>query len=112
MKRTALERRTELRRRAWITRTPFVRRRPNPASAIPSTVRTQVVGRSRGWCEWPSCTEQATDMHHLLMRSQGGTHTVANLRHLCRRCHDRIHANPDDSYASGWLRHNWQGTPT
>lgn len=97
MKRSPLARKTPLRR------TPFPRRRPRPSNVIPWTVRQEVETRSGGPCEWPSCPERAMDLHHRLMRSQGGKHTVDNLAHLCRAHHNRIHANPAQSYESGWL---------
>jgi hypothetical protein len=73
--------------------------------------------RSGGRCEYltvhpgdtpPSyrsfrCTERATQFHHRRRRGQGGEHTPENLLHLCAGCHDRIHANPAQSYASGLL---------
>lgn len=97
MNRSPLARRTPLRR------TPFPRRRPAPSTVIPWTVRTEVEERSGGLCEWPSCPEQATDLHHRLMRSRGGKHTATNLAHLCRGHHRSIHNHPAQSYESGWL---------
>lgn len=97
MKRTPLQRRTAIRR------TPFPRRRPAKSTVIPWTVRQEVEARSGGLCEWPSCPEQATDLHHRLMRSQGGKHTVENLAALCRSHHRHIHDHPAQSYESGWL---------
>lgn len=97
MNRSPLARRTPLRR------TPFPRRRPAPSTVIPWTVRSEVETRSGGLCEWPSCPEPATDLHHRLMRAQGGQHTAANLAHLCRSHHRHIHDHPAQSYESGWL---------
>ena len=97
MKRTPLNRRQPLRRN------PFPRRPPRKSTVIPTTVRAEVEARSGGVCEWPSCPELATDLHHLLMRSQGGEHTLTNLRALCRSHHRNIHDHPAQSYESGWL---------
>jgi hypothetical protein len=73
---------------------------------IPSKVRSEVAGRSGGWCEidHPNCLMRATQMHHVLRRSQGGKDDADNLLHLCLMGHDYIHANPALSYESGWLK--------
>lgn len=42
----------------------------------------------------PRCTETRLRMlqvHHLVQRSEGGTHDLENLLTLCRVCHSRIH---------------------
>lgn len=36
--------------------------------------------------------ENILQLHHLVYRSQGGTHTEENLATLCRDCHDDVHA--------------------
>lgn len=92
-------------------RTPL-RRRRNPG--VPRRVRVDVATRSDGRCEYTfasadhpgdgRCGETATDLHHLLPRSQGGRHTADNLVALCRAHHMHIHRHPTDSYALGWLR--------
>ena len=66
--------------------------------------------RSGGRCEAGTevCTEQVEHVHHRKMRSAGGSHSVDNLLALCHACHDWIHANPEESYARGWLLHSWQ----
>lgn len=53
--------------------------------------------------------------HHRRMRSHSNkkhVHDVANLILVCGSgttgCHGRIHANPAQSYANGWLVHSWQ----
>jgi len=33
----------------------------------------------------------ATDIHHILFKSQGGTDEIGNLVALCRECHDVAH---------------------
>ena len=33
----------------------------------------------------------ATDIHHILFKSQGGTDEIDNLVALCRDCHDAAH---------------------
>ena len=110
MKRTPLQRRKALKRTPFPKRTKPMRRTPASRSqtrktgnGIPTDVSDAVRARSGGICEWPSCPDWATEMHHLLMRSQGGPHTEENLRDLCGAHHGMIHANPADSYESGWL---------
>lgn len=46
-------------------------------------------------CKDPRC--RPLDMHHVRARSQGGTHTLANLVTLGRRCHELVttHRAPD-----------------
>lgn len=38
------------------------------------STRSSVRARSGGICEWPGCTEPATEQHHRLNRKQGGRH--------------------------------------
>ena len=50
------------------------------------------------------CYMRASELHEPLRRSQGGSivdpdNTVA----ICRRCHDWVHANPDDALRCGLL---------
>ncbi len=50
------------------------------------------------------CYGRASELHEPLRRSQGGSivdpdNTVA----ICRRCHDWVHANPDDALRCGLL---------
>ncbi|MEM9752577.1 MAG: hypothetical protein AAF916_04250 [Planctomycetota bacterium] len=69
--------------------------------------KTIVRLRSKGQCELGIagvCTGKAKDAHELLPRAQGGDPTdPANVRDVCRRCHDYAHANPEEAYAFGWL---------
>jgi 5-methylcytosine-specific restriction endonuclease McrA len=61
-----------------------------------------LIARSRGICElcgWGV----AIHRHHRMRRSQGGTNDLENLLHLCRACHDTVHAYPALSYDRGWL---------
>ena len=60
--------------------------------------RAHVMARSKGWCE--VCGWQATDAHHVIKRSQGGSHDpVRNGIALCRVCHDQT----DRALAQGRL---------
>lgn len=71
------------------------------------STRMTVAARSNGRCEavWWSdgqweyrCSNPADDIHHALLRSRGGhlldDLTSLHLFHLCRPCHDTVHANP------------------
>lgn len=55
----------------------------------------------------PGCTGRAVHAHHRKRRSQGGDNSSANLLRVCVQCHTYIHANPERSYAKGWLVHSW-----
>ena len=37
------------------------------------------------------CHRQATDIHHIIYRSQGGGDNIENLIALCRICHEQAH---------------------
>ena len=50
------------------------------------------------------CGGIAECTHHVLPRSRGGKHTVANLLPLCHRDHQLIHANPEWAREKGYLR--------
>ncbi len=42
-------------------------------------------------CRW--CGERyGVEIHHIVYRSQGGTHDTSNLVCLCGRCHRAVHA--------------------
>lgn len=50
--------------------------------------RLVVYARSQGHCE--VCTRPASEWHHRVNRSQGGTWSPANGLHLCRWCHQWV----------------------
>ena len=37
------------------------------------------------------CGKVATDKHHIIFKSQGGTNNKNNIAYLCRNCHYIIH---------------------
>ncbi len=45
--------------------------------------------------------------HHRKLRSQGGGDEPVNIMHVTPEFHDYIHANPNESYANGWLVKSW-----
>lgn len=54
------------------------------------------------------CRGEAVHTHHRKMRSQGGDNSEANLVRLCVECHDWVHRNPAEAYATGYLVKSWQ----
>lgn len=74
------------------------------------TVRLAVLERDGFRCR--RCLRPAADAHHRQLKGVGGTsdgarmYGMANLVSLCRQCHDEVHANPEASYASGFLVHS------
>ena len=72
-------------------------------------MRPLVEARSGGRCEvrFPGCTVWATEVHHRLLRKQGGTNDLANLLHICAACHRHGHMNPAEAYDRGFLVHAW-----
>lgn len=119
MKRSPLRRRTPLRHTGWMRhgKPASVNRRTGwraggQQSAEWFRSRQWTLDRAHGRCEVrvsPDCTGRAEHVHHILMRSQGGTHDIGNLLAVCHRCHGHIHANPAESYEAGWL-HRRNGT--
>jgi hypothetical protein len=62
------------------------------ASDIPTAIRRRVLIRDRFACTVPGCTScRNIDLHHIVFRSRGGTHTVANLTTLCDGHHREAH---------------------
>ncbi len=57
-------------------------------------------------CEvgYEGCDGRTTSVHHLLKRSAGGALTdPTNCVSACTACHGRIHDNPKQATADGWL---------
>lgn len=77
-----------------------------PTSPDLVVARAFVRERSGGACEAGTilCSGVAQAAHHVLPRSAGGGHSVANLLDVCNACHRYIHAHPTESYETGWLR--------
>jgi len=54
------------------------------------------------------CGRPAIHTHHRKLRSQGGDESAENLLRVCLECHTRIHAEPAEAYANGWLVKSFQ----
>lgn len=50
------------------------------------------------------CGTIATDIHHIIYKSQGGTDDIGNLVPLCRSCHDRAHYKKEPYIAKEYLQ--------
>ena len=93
--------RTPLRRKA-----PLRAKRKSPEAKIAyAELRVEIMDRSMGRCQRksPQCWGMGSDVHHVVRRSQGGTDDPANLKWLCRPCHQYIHEHVAESKAEGWL---------
>ena len=56
---------------------------------VPPAIRRQVLARHGGCCAVPGCTLSAfVDVHHVRLRSEGGTHDPEYLVALCANHHD------------------------
>jgi 5-methylcytosine-specific restriction endonuclease McrA len=75
--------------------------------------REVLLARSGGECELrcsPYCTRVGTGSHHLLKRSQGGGHDLANLRWACDPCNTWVEDNPVEAHALGLVVKSWEAT--
>lgn len=97
MKRSPLARKSGLKR-------PRTARKPRTGPEW-TAVRVQVHGRARGRCDrcGTGLPLPAMHCHHRKPRSAGRDDTAANLLALCSDCHGHVHANPAESYRSGWV---------
>ena len=67
-------------------------------------LRYEVLDRQRQQCAVCGLLLENTGvLHHRLRRSQGGPDEAWNLIGCHPQCHDRIHAEPEVSFAKGWL---------
>jgi 5-methylcytosine-specific restriction endonuclease McrA len=60
-------------------------------SQVPQTVRAAVLARDRSRCRF--CGAATTELHHIVYRSQGGTHEISNLIVLCGTHHALAHSS-------------------
>lgn len=81
---------------------------------VPPDILKQVKERSGGQCErmmksefndMQRCPYEAMSQpHHILPRSQGGTHTLDNLLDLCIECHRFSHVSVQRAIREGILK--------
>ena len=65
---------------------------PRLTSEIPAQIRRRVLIRDRFACTVPGCTScRNIDLHHIVLRSNGGRHTMGNLTTLCSGHHTEVH---------------------
>jgi len=78
--------------------------------ALFAVAREQRRRLAGGWCEGatPGCpmlgAHKGHHAHHVRRRSQGGGHTVDNLRWLCWSAHDWVHDHPQEAACRGLLQ--------
>lgn len=53
--------------------------------------RLKAIERDEGFCVL--CGGMASDVHHIIFRSAGGTNNLDNLVCLCRSCHQQAHGH-------------------
>jgi hypothetical protein len=59
---------------------------------IPPAMRRQVMRRDKGRCRVPGCRNATfLDVHHVILREEGGRHEMENLAVLCEGHHTRMH---------------------
>lgn len=104
MKRSPLTRRTPLRRRASLSRMSAKAEKIAP-------VRRAFVARillERPVCQFLGCANDSYDVHEVITRARGGSILEPdNVKALCRKHHDWIHAHPEDATALGLLAPSW-----
>lgn len=78
-------------------------------------VKQAVLDRAGGYCEKCGCPISEGEFHHRMPRKMGGTkrelNTVSNCLFVHRMGHQYIHFHPSESYANGWLLHEWEEVP-
>jgi hypothetical protein len=97
--------------------------RPGPkqghvSRTIPPATRRLVMARAKWRCEVPDCRSRLwLDIHHLTLRSEGGTHDPRGLVCLCSGHHRSVHRGylGVDRAQDGSVRvvrgpHRWRGT--
>lgn len=72
------------------------------------TIREKVKKRDRGRCQFPGCGREATGLHHIIYRSQGGLNDLENLICLCDNHHTLTKYSPhqNQEWREYWLE--WQ----
>jgi 5-methylcytosine-specific restriction endonuclease McrA len=82
-----------------------MKRRVNAYQREFNKVRPSILERDQLTCtaQFSACTERATVVHHIKLRSQDGKNEPDNLKSLCNSCHQYIHANVHWAIIAGWL---------
>jgi hypothetical protein len=74
--------------------------RPKARRSIPTATLRALYQRAQGCCE--GCGERCgLQVHHIIPVSEGGDHSLGNLRLFCRSCHDTTH-HDDFEQKPGW----------
>ena len=63
---------------------------PRASHDIPPAVRRLVLARHHGQCAVPGCSHGIVDIHHIELRSEGGSHDPERLVPLCRSGHHKL----------------------
>lgn len=78
------------------------------ASDIPERVRLEVLARDQYACvSCGTAGENRLQLHHVVYRSQGGTHDEENLATLCSDCHRLVHHGDLTVRYLEWRPHEW-----
>jgi len=76
-------------------------------------LRMELWQRCRGRCEF--CGRDlfnSVNVHHRMLRSQGGSDDPVNLVMVHPEHHRYAHENPEFSYRHGWMVHSWDDPQT
>ena len=83
---------------------------------IPPAIRRQVLARHGSCCAVPGCRLSAfVDIHHIELRSEGGTHDPERLVPLCSNHHDMTHRGRliiSGTFSSGFMFQRADGAST
>lgn len=119
MKRTELKRQTPMKRGPGPKRTgrlkPYSKRRAKRDANLPGA-REAVHERAGGVCEYAgfdwmtNCHEPMAEVHHIRGRRIPDPHALTNLVGLCKRHHDRAHAEPEWARSAGLMASRIGGT--
>lgn len=98
--------RSLLKKTSSLKRTAFKPKRNSKKEANWAKARRDAMHRSGGRCHASiaqTCSGHAEHVHHMKLRSQGGTNELSNLLVCCFSCHEWIHRNPEEAAKKGFL---------
>jgi hypothetical protein len=84
------------------------------AQSVPPRVRRAVVRRHGRRCAVPGCRNRECDVHHIDLRSEGGSHDPERLVYLCTAHHRACHEHRlvvRGTWSSGFTFEHADGTP-